>query len=83
MHVSVSRPPWVFRSDSTQPRGNPKVIRENIMELKSKDLDTCKFCKKLFKKKKPWQKFCNSKHRDAYHNGLKILKQNYDEELSK
>lgn len=34
----------------------------------------CKLCGKEFEKKKEWQEFCISKHRDKWHNIKRILK---------
>lgn len=33
----------------------------------------CRLCEKEFNKTKPWQEFCNPKHRDKWHNIKKLL----------
>lgn len=43
----------------------------------------CIYCGKIFPKTKPWSKFCIPKHRDAWHNDVRAIKANEQEELEK
>jgi uncharacterized OB-fold protein len=51
-------------------------------ESKAEFTVICKFCGTIFKPTRPWQVFCNSKHRMAYWNIERILnpKGNPDDE---
>lgn len=56
----------LMSSNSVRPRGpeNASADPEKI---------PCKFCQRLFKPVRPWQKFCSDKHRAAWHTIQAIL----------